>query len=91
MKKRKELEKKLQLKKKNKKWEKAIKIIPGGNMLYSKRAELFLPKFWPTYFSKTKDAFVWDIDGCISLTTRTHVFHFYKQGNGDGSGNRLED
>ena len=49
--------------KKNKKWKKAIKIIPGGNMLYSKRAELFLPEFWPTYFSKTKDAFVWDSDG----------------------------
>ena len=32
-------------------------------MLYSKRAELFLPEFWPTYFSKTKDAFVWDSDG----------------------------
>lgn len=49
--------------KKNKKWKKAIKIIPGGNMLYSKRAELFLPEFWPTYFSKTKDASVWDSDG----------------------------
>ena len=49
--------------KKNKRWEKAVKIIPGGNMLYSKRAEAFLPEFWPTYFSKTKDVFVWDLDG----------------------------
>jgi len=47
----------------NKKWKKAINIIPGGNMLYSKRAEAFLPQFWPTYYSKTKDAFVWDKDG----------------------------
>ena len=49
--------------KKNKRWQKAVKIIPGGNMLYSKRAEVFLPEFWPTYFSKTKDVFVWDLDG----------------------------
>ncbi len=47
----------------NKRWKKAIKIIPGGNMLYSKRAEAFLPQFWPTYYSKTKDAFVWDKEG----------------------------
>ena len=32
-------------------------------MLYSKRAELFLPEFWPTYFSKTKGVFVWDTHG----------------------------
>tara|TARA_B110000967_G_scaffold50952_1_gene52063 strand:- start:268 stop:1569 length:1302 start_codon:yes stop_codon:yes gene_type:complete len=47
----------------NQRWKKAIKIIPGGNMLYSKRAEAFLPQFWPTYYSKTKDALVWDKDG----------------------------
>ena len=47
----------------NKRWKKAAKIIPGGNMLYSKRAEAFLPKFWPTYYSKTKDALVWDKEG----------------------------
>ena len=47
----------------NKVWEKATKIIPGGNMLYSKRAEAFLPQFWPTYFSKTKDVYVWDKEG----------------------------
>ena len=48
--------------KKNKRWEKAIQIIPGGNMLYSKRAEAFLPDYWPTYYTKTKDCFVWDKD-----------------------------
>ena len=44
-------------------WDKAKKIIPGGNMLLSKRAEMFLPDLWPTYFSKAKDCFVWDLDG----------------------------
>jgi len=35
-------------------WDKAKKIIPGGNMLLSKRAEMFLPEHWPAYFSKAK-------------------------------------
>ncbi len=48
--------------KKNRRWEKAIQIIPGGNMLYSKRAEAFLPDYWPTYYTKTKDCFIWDKD-----------------------------
>ena len=47
----------------NKVWKKATKIIPGGNMLYSKRAEAFLPQFWPAYFSKTKNVYVWDKEG----------------------------
>jgi len=44
-------------------WEKAKKIIPGGNMLLSKRAEMFLPEQWPAYFSKSKGCKVWDLDG----------------------------
>ena len=44
-------------------WAKAKKIIPGGNMLISKRPERFLPGKWPTYFSKTKGCNVWDLDG----------------------------
>ena len=43
-------------------WEKAKKIIPGGNMLLSKRAEMFLPDNWPAYFSKAKGCSVWDLD-----------------------------
>ena len=35
-------------------YKKAKKIIPGGNMLLSKRPEMFLPDGWPAYFSKTK-------------------------------------
>jgi glutamate-1-semialdehyde 2,1-aminomutase len=52
-------------KKKNLKklWEEAKKIIPGGNMLLSKRPEMFLPGIWPAYFSKTKGCYIWDING----------------------------
>jgi glutamate-1-semialdehyde aminotransferase len=41
---------------------KAKKIIPGGTMLLSKRPEMFLPDFWPSYFSKAKGCEVWDLD-----------------------------
>jgi len=44
-------------------WKRAKKVIPGGNMLLSKRAEMFLPDYWPTYFSKAKGCKVWDLDG----------------------------
>lgn len=44
-------------------WKRAKKIIPGGNMLLSKRAEMFLPEKWPAYFSKAKGCKVWDLDG----------------------------
>jgi glutamate-1-semialdehyde 2,1-aminomutase len=44
-------------------WKRAKKVIPGGNMLLSKRAEMFLPELWPAYFSKSKGCQVWDLDG----------------------------
>jgi len=44
-------------------WKRAKEIIPGGNMLLSKRAEMFLPEQWPAYFSKAKGCKVWDLDG----------------------------
>jgi glutamate-1-semialdehyde 2,1-aminomutase len=44
-------------------WKRAKRVIPGGNMLLSKRAEMFLPDRWPTYFSKAKGCRVWDLDG----------------------------
>lgn len=44
-------------------WKRAKEIIPGGNMLLSKRAEMFLPDQWPAYFSKAKGCTVWDMDG----------------------------
>jgi len=42
---------------------KAKKLIPGGNMLLSKRPEMHLPEKWPAYFSKAKGCKVWDLDG----------------------------
>ncbi len=44
-------------------WNRAKKVIPGGNMLLSKRAEMFLPDLWPAYFTKAKGCKVWDLDG----------------------------
>ncbi|MBU1567019.1 MAG: aminotransferase class III-fold pyridoxal phosphate-dependent enzyme [Proteobacteria bacterium] len=44
-------------------WKRAKRIIPGGNMLLSKRAEMFLPEQWPAYFSKANGCKVWDLDG----------------------------
>ncbi len=44
-------------------WKRAKQVIPGGNMLLSKRAEMFLPDQWPAYFSKAKGCKVWDMDG----------------------------
>ena len=44
-------------------WKRAKQIIPGGNMLLSKRAEMFLPDLWPAYFSKAEGCAVWDLDG----------------------------
>lgn len=44
-------------------WQHAKQVIPGGNMLLSKRAEMFLPDQWPAYYSKAKGCKVWDLDG----------------------------
>ncbi len=43
-------------------WNRAKKIIPGGNMLLSKRSEMFLPEQWPSYYSKARGCSVWDLD-----------------------------
>ena len=43
-------------------YKKAKRLIPGGTMLLSKRPELFLPDNWPSYFSKAKGCEVWDLD-----------------------------
>ncbi len=44
-------------------WCKAKQLIPGGNMLLSKRPERFLPEKWPSYYDKAKGINVWDIEG----------------------------
>lgn len=44
-------------------WKRAKTVIAGGNMLLSKRPEMFLPDQWPAYYSKAKGCTVWDLDG----------------------------
>ena len=44
-------------------WRRAKRVIPGGNMLLSKRSEMFLPEQWPSYFSRAKGCRVWNLDG----------------------------
>ena len=42
-------------------WKTASGIIPGGTSLFKKSK--FISTNWrPTYFSKTKDCYVWSID-----------------------------
>jgi len=43
-------------------WKKAKKIIPNGTMLLSKNPDVFLPNFWPGYFSKAKGCHIWDLE-----------------------------
>lgn len=54
-------------------WEKAKRIIPGGNQLLSKRSEIFLPDLWPSYYKTAKGCEVWDLDG-------NHFFDFAGMG-----------
>ena len=44
-------------------YNRAKKIIPAGTQLLSKRPEMFLPDYWPAYFSKAKGCECWDLDG----------------------------
>ena len=44
-------------------WTDAKKNILGGNMLLSKRPEMFIKDYWPTYFTKSQGINVWDIYG----------------------------
>lgn len=44
-------------------WKRAKRVIPGGNMLLSKRSEMHLPDQWPSYFDRTEGCRVWDLDG----------------------------
>ncbi len=43
-------------------WNEAKKKILGGNSLFSKRPENFLPDYWPAYYKKAKGCFVWDLN-----------------------------
>tara|TARA_Y100001935_G_scaffold250331_1_gene250285 strand:+ start:297 stop:2324 length:2028 start_codon:yes stop_codon:yes gene_type:complete len=44
-------------------YKRAKNVIPGGNMLLSKRPEMFLPDQWPAYFKKAKGCKVWNLEG----------------------------
>lgn len=44
-------------------WKRAKRLIPGGSLLLSKRAEMYLPSGWPAYFDRTEGCSVWDLDG----------------------------
>ncbi len=44
-------------------WRRALRVIPDGNMLLSKRPQQFTPTGWPTYFSSAKGCEVVDLDG----------------------------
>ena len=44
-------------------YNRAKKLIPGGTQLLSKRPEMFLPEFWPAYYTKAQGVHVVDLDG----------------------------
>ena len=43
-------------------YKRAKKVILGGNMLLSKRPEMFLPDKWPSYYRKSKGIYVTDLN-----------------------------
>ena len=43
--------------------ERAQELIPGGTQLLSKSPVLHHPQSWPSYYSKAKGCYVWDVDG----------------------------
>lgn len=44
-------------------YKRAKEIIPGGTQLLSKRPEMFLPEYWPTYYTNAKGVYVEDLEG----------------------------
>ena len=43
-------------------WNEALKVIPGGNGILSKRPERYAGKKWPTYFRKSLGCKIWDLN-----------------------------
>ena len=43
-------------------WNRAKNIIPGGNMLLSKKPEIYHPEKWPAYYKKAKGCEIIDYD-----------------------------
>ena len=48
---------------KEKLYKKAKRLIPGGTQLLSKRPEMFLPEYWPSYYKKAKGCEIWSLKG----------------------------
>ena len=46
-------------------WRQAKRCIAGGNMLLSKKPDMFLPNKWPSYYKKSKDCRIWDLDNNV--------------------------
>lgn len=46
-------------------WSMAKEIIPGGGMLFSKRAELHHPSLWPSYYRSAKGITIETLDGAV--------------------------
>ena len=44
-------------------WLRAIKAIPGGNGLLSKRPDRYAPDIWPTYYQSSNGVYVTDLEG----------------------------
>ena len=43
-------------------WKRAERVFANGNMLLSKNPKMFLSGKWPSYYSKAKDVYIWDLD-----------------------------
>jgi len=43
-------------------YQKARRLIPGGTQLLSKRPEMFLPEYWPSYYKHARGVEVTDLD-----------------------------
>lgn len=44
-------------------YKEALRVIPGGTQLFSKKAERYSPDKWPAFYKKAKGCRVWDLDG----------------------------
>ena len=44
-------------------WARAKEVISGGTGLLSKRAQMFDPATWPSYYSRCKGVDIWDLNG----------------------------
>ena len=62
-------------------WRRAKSVIPGGNMLLSKRPERFLPDLWPSYYDQAQGCRISTLDGtelwdCSLMGVGTNVLGY---------------